>query len=426
MKVFWSWQSDTPGKTGRHFVRDALNVAIEQLKQTPEVEEPVEREIRSAMHLDHDRKGVSGNPDLVPLILEKIEQSAVFVADVTLVGLVINEDNTPTKKLLNSNVAIELGYALHSLTDRAILMVMNEYYGSRADLPFDLQLKAGHILFTLPPEADRPTIAAAFKQLTVQFTEALKPFIGQRVESIRQERPFLRAGEKDGPTKFRTRSEPLGIRDGAGMIDSGAGNEISCAPGAAVSLRLFPQIELDKKWTSAELQRALNRGINLPTLLGPANGLHVIRAEDGVGTCIIYPPEESKTDYVTFVFKSGEIWAISTYPLKTHPSELFVDEIEKILCEELPIYAKFLRQLGVQPPYQWLAALDGVKARELQYPVAPGRFRIPGFESHKCVSDSIVAEGLYDAEQSATNALLPFFDEIYDKCGIARPTHLAR
>jgi len=35
MKVFWSWQSDTPGKIGRHFVRDALQAAIERLKETP-------------------------------------------------------------------------------------------------------------------------------------------------------------------------------------------------------------------------------------------------------------------------------------------------------------------------------------------------------------------------------------------------------
>jgi hypothetical protein len=32
MKIFWSWQSDTPGKTGRYFVRDALLEAIRVLK----------------------------------------------------------------------------------------------------------------------------------------------------------------------------------------------------------------------------------------------------------------------------------------------------------------------------------------------------------------------------------------------------------
>jgi hypothetical protein len=40
VKIFWSWQSDTPGKTGRHFIRDALAAAIADLKESDDVEEP--------------------------------------------------------------------------------------------------------------------------------------------------------------------------------------------------------------------------------------------------------------------------------------------------------------------------------------------------------------------------------------------------
>jgi hypothetical protein len=39
MRVFWSWQSDTPGKIGRFLVRDALNDAIEKLRSDNDVEE---------------------------------------------------------------------------------------------------------------------------------------------------------------------------------------------------------------------------------------------------------------------------------------------------------------------------------------------------------------------------------------------------
>jgi hypothetical protein len=105
---------------------------------------------------------VAGSPDLARVILEKIEQSAVFVADVTPVGIVHEMPDDPSspvvKKPINPNVAIELGYALHALTDRALLMVMNEHYGGRADLPFDLQSKAGPIIFDLPPDADKAAI----------------------------------------------------------------------------------------------------------------------------------------------------------------------------------------------------------------------------------------------------------------------------
>ena len=39
--MFWSWQSDTPGKTGPFLVRDVLKDAIDKLKQTSLIEEPI-------------------------------------------------------------------------------------------------------------------------------------------------------------------------------------------------------------------------------------------------------------------------------------------------------------------------------------------------------------------------------------------------
>lgn len=111
MKVFWSWQADPPGKIGRFFVRDLLAEAIKALKADEEIIEPSEREARDAMHLDSDRHGVSGSPDLAATIFEKIEQAAV--ADVTLVG-----EAPANKKLIDSNVAIEYRHA-HALTDRS-------------------------------------------------------------------------------------------------------------------------------------------------------------------------------------------------------------------------------------------------------------------------------------------------------------------
>jgi hypothetical protein len=149
MKVFWSWQSDSPGNIGRHFVRDTLEAAIKVLKEPSAVEEPSERDARESLHLDHDRKGISGSPDLAPTIFKKIDQASVFVADVTLVGETTigtgQSAENRTKKLINSNVAIEYGYALHSIGDAAILMIQNRHFGERDDLPFDLKHKAGPI-----------------------------------------------------------------------------------------------------------------------------------------------------------------------------------------------------------------------------------------------------------------------------------------
>jgi len=100
MKIFWSWQSDTPAQIGKYLVRDALRVAINRLKQAEDIDEPT----RDDLHLDQDTQGATGSPDLVPTIFGKIEKSEVVVADVTIVGKT-DED----KRLINSNVAIEFG-----------------------------------------------------------------------------------------------------------------------------------------------------------------------------------------------------------------------------------------------------------------------------------------------------------------------------
>jgi hypothetical protein len=33
MKIFWAWQYDLPGKIARHFIRNALEMAIAQINQ---------------------------------------------------------------------------------------------------------------------------------------------------------------------------------------------------------------------------------------------------------------------------------------------------------------------------------------------------------------------------------------------------------
>jgi hypothetical protein len=168
MKIFWSWQSDTPEQIGKYLVRDALKVAINRLKQAEDIAEPT----RDDLHLDQDTQGTTGSPDLVPTIFRKIEDSEVIVADVTIVGKT-DED----KRLINSNVAIELGYALHACTDARVVLVFNKHYGPYEHLPFDLRHKGGGVVFDLGAQADRKQIAAVRASLADDFFRKLKPFL---------------------------------------------------------------------------------------------------------------------------------------------------------------------------------------------------------------------------------------------------------
>jgi hypothetical protein len=174
MKIFWSWQSDTPGDIGRYLVRDAIKDAIAVLREPHNIEEPLEREARESLDIDHDRKNVSGTPDLARTIQEKIAGAAVFVGDVTLVGETLIENNGAKKKLINPNVAIEYGFALHALSDSRVLIVQNTHFGDREQLPFDLRHKAGPIQFILPPNSSRDEIARARDQLKRNLLPALR------------------------------------------------------------------------------------------------------------------------------------------------------------------------------------------------------------------------------------------------------------
>ncbi len=103
----------------------------------------------------------------------------------TLVGATPDVTDTdgnavPGKKLINSNVAIELGYATHAVTDERVLMVFNEHYGGHEDLPFNLRHKGGAIVFNLPPDAEREGIREEQKKLKDRFVQALKPFSSTR------------------------------------------------------------------------------------------------------------------------------------------------------------------------------------------------------------------------------------------------------
>src|SRR5687768_16453473 len=138
MKVFYSWQSDTPGSVGRTFIRQALEDAIEGL-DLEEAERP---------KIDQDTKGVLGSPVIANTIFQKIRDAKVVIADVTLTG-----ETNGGKRLCNSNVAIELGYALSVPGDEALLTVMNTHYGTPQYLPFDLAHRRWPVLFQLAPDA---------------------------------------------------------------------------------------------------------------------------------------------------------------------------------------------------------------------------------------------------------------------------------
>ena len=144
--LFYSWQTDTPSSCGKSFSRSALNQAVKKINGDLSVEE--------APRVDSGMEGVAGSPDVATVMFDKIGESSIFVGDATLVGRIEGADidfSDPIKRTTNPNVAIEMGLAAGLLSWGRIICVMNEHYGKREDMPFDVRNRRFPIDYNLSP-----------------------------------------------------------------------------------------------------------------------------------------------------------------------------------------------------------------------------------------------------------------------------------
>ncbi len=154
--IFYSWQSTLPNNTNRNFIQTSIKKAIKSLNKS--------FDIKSRLEYDSDTLNIPGSPDIINSILRKIDNSAVFIADVSL----INSTNP------NSNVMFELGYAMKSLGDKKIIMIFNEAYGNTKDLPFDLGFKRQMVYKFLDDNQNKSKVR---DELTNRIASAVKKIV---------------------------------------------------------------------------------------------------------------------------------------------------------------------------------------------------------------------------------------------------------
>ena len=403
MKVFWSWQSDTPGETGRFLIRDALKDAIAQLKEAPDIEEPA----RGALHLDHDIQDVTGSPDLAQTIFRKIEASMVVVADVTLVGEIIPKTD-PNKKLINSNVAIELGYALHSRTDQNVLLVFNKYYGGHEDLPFDLRHKGGAIVFDLRPGAERSEIDEQKKKLKGLFVRKLRPFLEQR--ATRPTVPFKETQCTFARAAYFEKSEQIAHSDRSWAYP----NQSLCY------LRLIPESAPE---TPIELA-ALNDVVLGAPLLRDSEYQSVYHGLNRYGA-IKCTFNEHWLTASTQLFQNGELWCLSASLITTEGIQQHVKlpflatlVLEQIYYDTVRKAVEFgSKNLGLKSPWEvefGLVGVDGLYLYTLGGQKGPIR-RTEIFERSSARDSGV---------ETLDRALLSFFSKVFDSVGERRPPNL--
>ena len=161
--VFYSWQSDLPRKITRDFIHEAAEAAVTRLG--------VELVLEQSPRLDHSTDGVSGLPAIGDTILGKIDQCAMFIADVSFVGET-SRDGRERKLMPNPNVLFELGYAFARIGWRRLILTMNTAYGEEKYLPFDLRFRRFPIGFKI--SEDRRDIDHQREKLSSEIEIALR------------------------------------------------------------------------------------------------------------------------------------------------------------------------------------------------------------------------------------------------------------
>lgn len=403
--IFYSWQSDTPSKTNRGFIRDALDRAIKRIATDFDVED--------ALRVDQDTQGVPGNPPIADTILRKIDACDIFVPDLTFVAKTERGKPVP-----NPNVLIELGYAMKSKGDNLpSIFVMNEAFGQVEEgLPFDLRHKRRPICYTLPDDAPAETLRQVREQLVKDLTGAIRTILDSGIiqagqqPSFQEMQPVWKSSSflQDGDL-FVQHVPPFGLdrQDRA--------SNIFWRNVPQAFLRLIPTKPTTER-SSSKLRQLVREHNLIP--FGGTLSAWTGRNEYGA---VIYDAKDQKrqtaVDCISQVFKNGEIWGIDKRMLDGNviPSSSLEIDFEATLSN----YLQFAQHgLLLDLPLKFVAGLSDVKGFRLGLP--PNKwgeeFRGP------VVDDVVVDEGVIDDYGTSIHELLlPFFRMVWDACDCPRP-----
>lgn len=152
MTIFFSWQSDLDSKKNKNFIENCIKKAISEFNK--------ENNHLADFIIDKDTSGEPGNPDIIRTILNKIDNSRMFICDLSIIN-----SGCECRKTPNPNVIFELGYAIKSLGWEKIICIFNQEFGSVEEFPFDIKHRRllGYNLSSKDKQEKKNKLVAAIK-----------------------------------------------------------------------------------------------------------------------------------------------------------------------------------------------------------------------------------------------------------------------
>ena len=320
------------------------------------------------------------------------------------------------KSLINSNVAIELGYALSFVGNEGLLMVLNKAYGDRESLPFDLIHKAGPIMYNLPADSNKEQMEEVHASLVGVFKTALRDCLNAKRSSIEStvQNPHEEIPSIDSCAEYFKPNEVLAKRK---MIDVEDGTLLYRSR-ALIYLRVIPK-EAMEPLRESEISDLIY-GIKVsPLRSGMREGASHERNKYG-GMTYSFKTEDGCASLLTStqIFRNRELWGIDSTLLsrgKHIPSNAY----EQVLNAGLHNYVKFAEErLGYKCPFIVEAGAAGVE--DYRMAMSPDYF--DSYWGPITLREIQSRHELVDTKQeSVVSILLKIFEDFFDATGTRRP-----
>jgi hypothetical protein len=416
--VFYSWQSDCPKSINRTFIEDALDKSIKKVTtdisiQIAERDGPVE--------LDKDTKGVPGIPPITDVIFQKISKAAVFVPDLTLVG------KTEKGRLIpNPNVLIEYGWALCALGYSRMIPIMTTAYGdaSQENLPFNMRHRRNPITYHLSNNADLDERRRVKSALVKQLVPAITLILGSHPpEAAQIALEHIAISSTEDPSTFLKKGESLGFSGGGFRPEQ----ELVLPENEHLFLRVIPKFHTEEIGSSQKVLELMGKSQIRPFVVG-SSGWSTGRNEFGA---FMASHENGAVFSLTQVFKNREIWGIDSSTIdKKMGMEWASGEfgifpcslLENSFLQTLSTYLTFCREILELPlPLKFIVGATKVKDYRM---AAPNGTYFPGLQKFggRVVEDHIIYDGtITDFSSDPKVTLLPFFEKLWEECGLQRP-----